>query len=151
MGFFNWFRGKKRDEVVSSHTTGVPKREEGTRIASTPDGEVGGVEVLWKKRDLEIEERLKRLENRFDTLQSQWIEILDHQQRIMGQLLISQTYGKPISYTPVQPPNVEMATQADGEDIGDLRCGERKYCSIFPVVCPVGKYRGLCPHNEAPG
>ena len=121
MGFFNWFRGKKRDEVVPSHPNDVPKMEEGTRITSTLDRESRGVEVLWKKRDLEIEERLKRLENRFDTLQSQWIEILDHQQRIMGQLLISQTYGKPTPYAHVQPSNADMATRLDGQDMEDLK------------------------------
>ncbi len=121
MGLFNWFRRKRRDEVASSHPTGVPKMEEKGRIVSTQDRDPGGVEVLWKKRDLEIEDRLKRLENRFDTLQSQWIEILDHQQRIMGQLLISQTYGKPTPYAPVQPSNMEMAAQEDGNDIGGPR------------------------------
>ncbi len=120
MGFFNWFRGKKKEEVASSHPTSIPKMEEGASISSTPDREGGGVEVLWKKRDQEIDERLKRLESRFDTLQSQWIEVLDHQQRIMGQLLISQTYGKPIPYTSAQPSNVEMTIQTDEREIEDI-------------------------------
>ncbi len=118
MGFFNWFRGKKREKVVSSHPTSVPKTGEGTGISTTQ--ERGDTEILWKKRDQEIEERLKRLENRFDTLQSQWIEILDHQQRIMGQLLISQTYGKPTSYTSAQPSNADVTIQADGKNIEDV-------------------------------
>ena len=94
----SWLRGKRESPKVE-HKAGMEREEKipGRSQIMKRLIEVESSEIVRQRKDEQNEQRLERLEKKYDLLQNQWIELLDHQQRILGQLLLSQTHPeKPV-------------------------------------------------------